>query len=451
MGNSKEDLQNRGRRRLSREEQIKRRKVIEAKKRKRRRKRIIASIIIVTVVLIVGGLFYGYNFISGLKTNNLGTGTPPASSSDPINILVLGMDIGDAENQGNKAGRRSDTIMVLNYNPNTKKVHLVSIPRDTLIEVDAYLDTGEYRRYWKINVAYVLGGEDEVITHVESLLNIDINYLVEVDYNAFRSIIDAIGGVEMTIEKDMYYDDDEQNLHINFKAGETVLLDGKKAEEFFRWRKNNDGTGLENADLDRIKNQQLFMSKLLDKVMTPSIVFKAPKILNAISENVETNIPAKDLISLGMKILRLKPSDIIMATIQGESQYFYGESFLVADKDYNRDLINALNTVNPSASNAITAINRGDLKVLVLNGTKIDGLASSARDTLFSLGYTNIEVGNSDIATSKSIIQTNNKDLKELLKSDIDIEKFEKISKSEYKDYDAVIILGEDYNLFNNR
>lgn len=451
MGNSREDLQNRGRRPRTKEEMIKRRKALEAKRRKRRRKRIITSIVLIPIILIVATLLYGYSFISGLKTNNLGTGIAPASSKDPINILVLGMDIGDAENQENKTGRRTDTIMVFNYNPNTKKAHLVSIPRDTLIEVDAYLDNGEYRRYWKINTAYVIDGEKEVTKQVESILGIDINYLVEVDYNAFRSLIDSIGGVEMTIERDMYYDDEAQNLHINFKAGETVLLDGKKAEEFIRWRKNNDGTGLENGDLDRIKNQQLFISKVLDKVMTPSIIFKAENILNAISENVEMNIPAKDLISLGMKILRLKPSDIIMTTLQGTEQYFYGESFLVADKEYNMDLINALNSDKPSASNSITSVKREDFKLLVLNGTNISGLASTARDTLSSLGYTNIEVGNSDLPTAKSVIQTGNEDLKSLLKNDIDITKFEKISKSEYKDYDAVIILGEDYNLFNNR
>lgn len=449
MGSSREVNDNRGRRRLTREEQVKRRRAIEARKKKRRRKRIVVSIITIFIALIFGGLFYAYSFISGLKTNNLGTGIPPASKNDSINVLVLGMDIGDADIEGNKAIRRSDTIMVLNYNPNTKKANIVSIPRDTLIEVDAYLDTGEYRRYWKINTAYVLGGEEEITMHVESLLDIDINYIVEVDYDAFRSIIDSIGGVEMTIEQDMFYDDDAQDLHINFKAGETVFLDGKKAEEFIRWRKNNDGSGLADADLDRIKNQQLFISKLLDKVMSPSIVFKAPKILNSISENVETNMPAKELVSLGMKIIRLKSSDIVMTTLQGEPQYIYGESFLIADKEYNMDLINSLSSGHPSSPSNITTIKREDLKVIVLNGTNISGLASTARDKLLARGYKNVEVGNTTDAVNKSVIQTNNKDLKDLLKTDIDIEKIEKISRSEYKDYDIVILLGEDYNLFN--
>ena len=69
---------------------------------------------------------------------------------------------------------------------------------------------------------------------VKKLLEIDVNYIVEIDYKAFRSIIDAIGGIEMYIDRNMDYDDDAQNLHIHFKEGETVLLDGEKSEEFIR-------------------------------------------------------------------------------------------------------------------------------------------------------------------------------------------------------------------------
>ena len=448
MGNIREDVGSREKRQLTREERIKRRKAIEANKSKRSMKRILFSIIALMFIFIFAGVIYAYSFISGLKTNKLGNGIAPSSSKDSINILILGMDVGDTDNQANKSIRRSDTIMVFNYNPNTKKVHLVSVPRDTMIEVDAYLDTGEYQRYWKINSAYALGGEEEITTHVESLLDIDINYIVEVDYNAFRSVVDALGGVDMTIEQDMFYDDEEQDLHINFTAGETVHLDGKKAEEFFRWRKNNDGSGFVNGDLDRIKNQQLLMNKLLKKVLSPSIVFKAPNILKVISDNVDTNIPANKLISLGMKVIRLNSSDIIMTTLQGVPENIYGQEFLVSYKEDNMELINALNADNPSEVDSITSIKRDELDILVLNGTKINGLASTARDKLQSLGYVNIEVGNTT-EVSKSTIQTDNKELKELLKSDTDINKSEKISISEYKKYDAVILLGEDYNLFN--
>ena len=150
-----------------------------------------------------------------------------------------------------------------------------------------------------------------------------------------------------------------------------------------------------------------------------------------------------------MKIIRLKSEDIIMTTLKGEPEYLYGEDFLIADKEINRDLINALNTENPSLAPVITSINKKELNVLVLNGTKIDGLASSARDSLLSLGYANIEVGNTD-NVEKSVIQSDNKELKDLLKNDTGIQKFEKIGKSEYKQYDVVILLGKDYNLFGN-
>ena len=127
-------------------------KKIEAiKRRKRKRRNIRISIILsIIVILILSGFIYINSFLNKLNTNNLVGGVKPISSTDPINILVMGMDIGDLENLENKAARRVDTFIVVNYNPNTEKLNIVSIPRDTLIEVDGYLATGEYQRYWKI-------------------------------------------------------------------------------------------------------------------------------------------------------------------------------------------------------------------------------------------------------------------------------------------------------------
>ena len=440
MSERREDFQNK-RKKLTKEEQIKRKRLIEARKKKKR-KRIIASIFGLIAVFIIVAIVYMYSFVTGLKTNTLGEGIKPASSKSPINILVLGLDVGDTDQMENKSIRRSDTIMLFNYNPNTKKVHLISIPRDTLIEVDAYLDNGEYQRYWKINAAYALGGEEEITKHVEELLNVSINYIVEIDYKAFRSIVDAIGGVEMYIDQDMFYDDNAQDLHINFKAGETVLLDGKKAEEFFRWRKNNDGSGGEEGDLGRIKNQQLFINKLLKKALTPSVIFKIPGILEAISENVDTNIPANELISLGLNVLKLNAEDVIMATLQGAPETIYGQDYLIAYKDLNRELINSLKTDN--IENSMSNIKRDTFNLLVLNGTQIEGLASTEKSRLIELGYSNITIGNGEPCIS-SVIQTNNKELKDILKNDTGISKFEKITNSDYEEYDAVIILGTDY------
>lgn len=425
------------------------RKKLEAIKRKKRRirKRRIRIIVSLLVFILFSMFLYMNSFFNKLNTNTLGNANPPTDSTDPINILVLGMDMGDLEYAENPSIRRTDTIMVVNYNPNTKKVNLVSVPRDTLIEVDAYLETGEYQRYWKINSAYVLGGEEEVITHVESLLDIDINYIVEIDYEAFRSVVDAVGGVEMYIEQDMYYDDDLQDLHINFTAGETVLLDGEKAEEFIRWRKNNDGTGLLNADLDRITNQQLFIKKLLGKVLSPSGIFKIPNILEAISENVDTNMASKDIMSLGLKILKSGTDNLTMSTLEGINEDVYGQSFYVSYKDLNEDLINSLNSRDSiDGTKETITIDKKNLNVLVLNGTNVSGLAGSVRDKLLILGYKNVDVGNA-IGVSKSSIQVNDKNVEKVITEELKITKTTKISSDEYSEYDVVILLGKDFSI----
>ena len=201
------------------------RKELELKRRLKRKekkstviKRAILALILTIVVLIAIGATYVFSFVSSLSNNDL-IPAVKAKNNETVNILVLGMDIGDTRNTQNTSARRTDTMMLLNYNPRTDYINIVSIPRDTLIEVEnAHDGNGNYIPYWKINAAYALGGEEEVIEQVQDLLDITVNYLVEIDYAAFRSLIDAIGGVEMTIDRDMYYDDDAQNLHINFRV-----------------------------------------------------------------------------------------------------------------------------------------------------------------------------------------------------------------------------------------
>ena len=348
------------------------------------------------------------------------------------------MDIGDIDQEGNTGLRRTDTMMVFNYNPITDVVNIVSIPRDTLIEVeDAYDSEGNYIPYWKINAAYALGGEDELVMQVKKLLEIDVNYIVEIDYKAFRSIIDAIGGIEMYIDRNMDYDDDAQNLHIHFKEGETVLLDGEKSEEFIRWRKNNDGSGFVDGDLGRISNQQRFMQAVFKKMMNPLILLDLPDIMNAVKSNVVTNMSGSQIINYALKIV--KNSGISMHTLQGYDEEIYGQSFLVVEKSYNTDILDAL-----KSGASVSSVDRTGYNILVLNGTNTNGLAGHFRSDLQKIGYVNVTIDNAE-STDKSIIMCKDSKLRDILKSDTGIGKTSK-DISNYPEYDAVIILGEDYN-----
>lgn len=410
------------------------------KKAKRKARIKTTSLVVIAIILafIAFTFFTAMSFIFGVKNDNLPVGITPRRN-EPINILVLGMDIGDTEQIENESVRRTDTMMVVNYNPNTKKINVVSIPRDTLIQIDAYDAYGNLIPYWKMNSAYALGGVEEVISQVEQLIDTTINYVVEIDYAAFRNFIDAIGGVDMYIEQQMDYDDDAQDLHIHFNQGETVHLDGQGAEEFFRWRQNNDGTGFIDGDLGRIKNQQTFIKQVVKKCLNPSIIFRMPKIFDVVKSNIATNMPGDKMISYGLKFIG--NTGISMNTLKGYDETLYEQNFLIVEQDANRELLSAIKSGEVLEDDK----SRADYSILVLNGTRINGLAGGVRDDLEYIGYTNVAVNNSD-KRSESVIICEDKELREQLKIDTGIAKFEKHKRDEYGDYDAVIILGEDFD-----
>ena len=301
------------------------------KKNKSIFKKVILGISICITIIILSAVLSLISFF--FKINNENTIKATAPTGDSVNILVLGMDIGDVNQVENKDVKRTDTMMMINYNKKNKSAQVVSIPRDTLVNDGS----GNY----KINAAFEKGGDQKVKSVVENMLSVTINYVVKIDYAAFRGFIDAIGGIEMTIQRDMIYDDDAQNLHINFKKGTTVQLDGKKAEEYFRWRKNNDGSGLANGDLDRINNQHEFLQKVVDKCKSPSIIFKFSKILNSVAENMDTNMSSFNMINYGLKFMTLK-NGLEMKTIQGDPKTISGQSYLVFNKSSNKELLQSL-------------------------------------------------------------------------------------------------------------
>lgn len=253
----------------------------------------------------------------------------------PLNILILGLDVGDINNSNDNTIKRTDTIMLMHYDPEKAKADIVSIPRDTMFYYKGKKN--------KINAAYPIGGDALIKSTVEIMLDTHIDNIVKIDYRAFREIVDAIGGVKMYIERDMNYDDPSQNLSIHFKKGDTVLLDGKGAEEFFRWRKNNDGTGFIDGDMGRIENQHKLMKKIFQKCISPAIITKIDDILDVVKRNVETDMSFERMVSYGTTLIRLNNDSIIMHTLKGEPKYVDRLWFFIYEKEKNVDIINTLN------------------------------------------------------------------------------------------------------------
>lgn len=362
---------------------------------------------------------------------------------EPINVLLLGMDIGDTSDVSNKDAKRTDTIILANFDPITKEAKLISIPRDTRVKIGG--------KSQKINAAYPIGGEKLVKQLVGNILGVKVDYVVKVDYEGFRGIIDAIGGIDMYIEQDMNYDDPGQDLHIHFNKGETVHLDGKKAEEFFRWRKNNDGTGLANGDVDRIKNQQKFINAVIDKVLSVSTITKIDSIAEILNKNIETNIPLDVTVAYGLKGLETDKNNIKMMTLPGEGKYVGNVSYYIPDEKATKELRSQLNSSNLSGrKNVIPSAAREDLSIKVLNCTKINGLAANVQKQLNENGYDKVDVGNGD-PREKSEILIKDESSRAFMENDLKIDNIKKGISSKYDGngtYDVVILLGKDFKNF---
>ncbi|HOQ01427.1 MAG TPA: LCP family protein [Acetivibrio clariflavus] len=226
--------------------------------------------------------------------------------TENVNVLVLG---------GDKVAQNTDTMMLVNYNPTTAKINILSIPRDTKVRIK--------NKTSKINAAYPLGGGELAIESVSNLLGVDIDYYVYVDTSTFRKIIDILDGVDYYVPEDMDYDDPLQNLHIHLKKGQQ-RLNGEKAEQFMRFRQYNRGKVTKNydgSDLKRIEAQQNFIRELIRQKVNIVYITKMNNILNVVFNNIDTNITLDEVLKLSKNINKVNADEITMLKLPGESAY----------------------------------------------------------------------------------------------------------------------------------
>ncbi|AVQ38887.1 LytR family transcriptional regulator [Clostridium botulinum] len=412
-----------------------------SKRKKRRSLKIIIILFSFIILLGILGYFYLLGFTNNSKLGEGKINTKKAEAGEPVNILVMGVDIGDPNSKEASDPKRTDTMLVVNYNPKTKNINMVSVPRDTRVTMNG--------KKIKINSAHAINGVNGSIAAVENLLGIEINNYAKIDYEGFRKVIDAIGGVEMDITRNMNYDDPSQNLHIHFQKGTTVHLDGKKAEEFFRWRKNNNGTGFADGDLGRIENQHKFISKVVEKVKSPSIIPKIPNILSTIPDYVETDMSPEEIIKYGYAVTKGDKSSINMITLQGEAKYIGNVSYFIYDREKNRDIVYTLKAGGTSQKDNNTEIDKSEIKIKVLNGTKVNGLAADCERKLKEMGYSNIITGNGERRDfTKVRLKKDSSISTGEIENYLNIPNIEKNIQSD-ENFDIIILLGKDFA--NNR
>lgn len=277
------------------------------------------AFVIFAVILVLSGAAYGFSVykkyrdtlkeMSAAGVSDQEDSLPEADEGDdkeldPFALLLFGV----SEREFLNDAGCSDAIMLAMVNPEEKKIHLISIPRDARVNIPGY-------GYGKINAAYPRGGAKLLINTVEEWLGIDILAYLSINYQGFIDLVDLAGGIEVIVPRDMRYDAPGDGTSINLKKGKHVL-DGKNTLDFVRFRKSNDGR--HDSDYDRMERQQQVLIALGEKMASLRFVNRIYQAMDILSDNVETSLTVGELHSLIKKFYSLNLQSIESTSIYGE-------------------------------------------------------------------------------------------------------------------------------------
>ena len=235
---------------------------------------------------------------------------------DIMNVLLLGLDPRDQ-------GKRSDTIMIMTLNHRNGEISLFSIPRDMRVQIPGHGKD-------KINHAYAYGGVALTREVVEDFLDIKIDHYITTDFDGFTNIIDLLGGIELDIEKRMYYEGID--VLIDLKPG-LQHLDGEKALQFVRWRSDGE------ADLGRVRRQQQFLKALLQEIIAFKNILRFPKLMPEVAENIKTDLELNQALLLANKLKSVDFEQINTYTLPGRNQKIDGISYVIPLEEEIRSLV----------------------------------------------------------------------------------------------------------------
>lgn len=243
------------------------------------------------------------------------------TAKDKSTIMIMGVDAREDD-----VGR-SDTLMIAAVDPKRNQASLLSVPRDTRVKIPGH-------SWDKINAAYaygsaksgILGGEKLAQRTVEDFLGVNIDHYVVIDTHAFQKIIDAIGGIDIDVEKRMYYEDpwdDDGGLVIDLKPG-MQHMNGKTAVTYVRYRD-------EEGDIGRIKRQQKFMKACMDKVTSPAIIPKLPTVIKEVIGSVKTDLSFRQLLEFAGTLKEAQKNGLKTEMVPGRPLYISGVSYWIPD------------------------------------------------------------------------------------------------------------------------
>lgn len=272
-------------------------------------------LICIVLVIIFGVSAYSFYAPRSLDTPDI-TDIQPGQEDwirgkGRINILLLGTD----EDLGTNS--RTDTIMLASLDTENNKVSLLSIPRDTRVNIPGFGDN-------KINSANLFGGVDLVKTSISNLIKVPIDYYVLTNFEGFKGIVDTLGGVEIDVEQNMKYR--VYDGMIDLKKG-LQRLDGEKALQYVRFRHDKLG------DITRTQRQQKFLTALAKEMMQAKNIVKLPVLIPKLNEAVKTDLNITQMVGLAKEFGNYDLSSITVQTLPGNFVDINGGSYWYVDEE----------------------------------------------------------------------------------------------------------------------
>ena len=363
----------------------------EAEKKQIVRRRILIAAIAVLAVLVA--LIVAYHALfhrpdpdakdPGTTESVDPTGTQPKVSGerkteDFYTFLVMGRDTG--------GGGNTDTMMLISYNVTDQKLNVMSLPRDTMVNVPWDIK--------KLNSVYnYYGGGDKGIAavkeEVSDLVGFVPDYEVIIEWEAVGKLVEAIGGVYFDVPFDMDYEDPTQDLYIHIKEG-YQKLNGEDAMGLIRWRHNNDySVQYPTGDLGRIQTQQEFLKAVIEQTLQVKNAGKIMEFAEIFSENVTTDLTVQNLFWLGKEAimggLTMENVNFITMPSRGASVWSRSvrnyQSYVVPNVD------ELLEVVNESFNPFVDDVTRNEIDVMIVNSDgSLSATSGRVEDTKATAG-----------------------------------------------------------------
>ena len=372
----------------------------------------------------------------------LATVSPDPNKS--VNTLILGSDAGSEK--GESGYCRSDVMMLVCLQERDKKALVISIPRDTMVQIAGYGTQ-------KINAAHAYKGPSGAIQAVKSLLGMDVHHYISMQFSGFEQIVNALGGIPIHLNKPV------DDPHSGYLPAGDLKLDGWQALVLVRSR------NMPNGDLDRIESQHAFLKALVTKAESMKSVWTANKLVNIVASNCKMDYSAGQLMDLALELRGFSPREVQFVTVPGAAENVGGVSYYVPNANLltqMTDAVESRNWIEPSLlsklqdqnvsspAKVLNAPNADVVTVLSGSSTSAPAVYTVARE-LKLLGHQQVVEGQAKQTTAATTVYYRSEakaNYKEIVKSIPELSKADAVEDQEVPtSYNSpvVIVLGSRF------